>query len=200
VTGREPRRDETKRRILEVARDLFSQNGFDATTVRQIATHAGLTDAALYYHFKNKREILEAIWEAPVGANPTELRPSGRFTSADLERIVDTVLNFASANRDYLRLLHRETLTGDETARAIRQNNRAYLRRIFHQNLSTIYDADEADLRTEALVSLIVGSTLRQEIAIGDHRASESLHDPVFREEIQRGAARLAGLDGVAAR
>ena len=48
-------REDTRRRILEAARELFGTDGFDCTTVRQIASAVGITDAALYYHFKSKR-------------------------------------------------------------------------------------------------------------------------------------------------
>lgn len=48
--------------IVNAAAQLFVQNGYDATSVRQIADVVGVTEAALYYHFKEgKRELLEAV-------------------------------------------------------------------------------------------------------------------------------------------
>ena len=51
----------TRERILDVALDLFTDQGFDATSLRQIAERLGVTKAALYYHFESKDDILMAL-------------------------------------------------------------------------------------------------------------------------------------------
>src|SRR3990170_3554703 len=53
----------TRKQILDVSLRLISERGFARTTVRDIARKAGITDAAIYYHFQSKREILEALVE-----------------------------------------------------------------------------------------------------------------------------------------
>ena len=61
--GRPPASDsaETRRRILETARDLFATGGFAGTTNRDIAARAGVTSAALYHYFSSKLEIYLAV-------------------------------------------------------------------------------------------------------------------------------------------
>jgi len=57
-----PERVNRRDNIVDAAAELFVQNGYDATSVRQIADVVGVTEAALYYHFKDgKRELLEAV-------------------------------------------------------------------------------------------------------------------------------------------
>lgn len=51
----------TKDRILDAALDLFVEQGFDGTSVREIAERVGTTKAALYYYFASKDEILMAL-------------------------------------------------------------------------------------------------------------------------------------------
>ncbi len=51
----------TRQLILDASLSLFSRRGFARTTVRDIARKAGITDAAIYYHFESKRELLEAL-------------------------------------------------------------------------------------------------------------------------------------------
>ncbi len=51
----------TRERILDVALDLFIQQGFDGTSLREIAEQLGVTKAALYYHFESKDDILMAL-------------------------------------------------------------------------------------------------------------------------------------------
>lgn len=50
----------TKRLILEKAVTLFSQKGFKGVSMRELSTAAGVTPAALYYYFPNKKVLHEA--------------------------------------------------------------------------------------------------------------------------------------------
>ena len=51
----------TKERILLASLDLFSKNGFEATSTEQIATAVGIKKPSLYDHFKNKQDILDSL-------------------------------------------------------------------------------------------------------------------------------------------
>jgi AcrR family transcriptional regulator len=51
----------TRERIQEVALELFTERGYDATSLREIAERLGVTKAALYYHFRTKDEIVESL-------------------------------------------------------------------------------------------------------------------------------------------
>lgn len=53
----------TRDRILEAALDLFTEIGYEATSLRQIAGRVGISKASLYYHFASKRDILKALAE-----------------------------------------------------------------------------------------------------------------------------------------
>ncbi len=52
---------DTRARILDAALGLFSEHGFDGTTLQQIADRLGFTKAALYYHFRSKDDLLQAL-------------------------------------------------------------------------------------------------------------------------------------------
>ena len=53
--------DATRERILDVAERLFVQQGYDKTSLREIAAEMGFSKAALYYHFASKADILLAL-------------------------------------------------------------------------------------------------------------------------------------------
>ena len=53
--------EETKAKILKTCIDLFSKNGYDATSVNEISRKAKITKSLLYHHFKNKESILIQI-------------------------------------------------------------------------------------------------------------------------------------------
>jgi AcrR family transcriptional regulator len=81
-----------RERLVVAAVDLFTEQGYDATTVAQIAERAGTTKSTFFRYFPDKRELLvagqetlsrlliEGITEAPVSASPLEA------VSAGLER------------------------------------------------------------------------------------------------------------------
>ena len=78
-----------RERMVLAAVDLFTEQGYDATTVAQIAERAGVTKSTFFRHFPNKRELLvagqealsqlltEGIAEAPQNASPLEAVAAG---------------------------------------------------------------------------------------------------------------------------
>ncbi|MES4889172.1 helix-turn-helix domain-containing protein [Streptomyces sp. NPDC096012] len=57
------RRGNTRQRIQDVALELFAEQGYEKTSLREIAERLDVTKAALYYHFKTKEEILVSLFE-----------------------------------------------------------------------------------------------------------------------------------------
>jgi AcrR family transcriptional regulator len=53
--------ERTSQAILEVAYSLFLEQGFHATSMRQIAQHAGIALSGIYNHFRSKEQIFEQI-------------------------------------------------------------------------------------------------------------------------------------------
>ena len=51
----------TKQEIIEAALDLFSVQGFEATSISQLAGAVGISKATFYSHFENKQAILDAL-------------------------------------------------------------------------------------------------------------------------------------------
>jgi len=51
----------TRERILDVALELFTDQGFDGTSMREIAGRLGITKPSIYYHFASKEDVLLAL-------------------------------------------------------------------------------------------------------------------------------------------
>jgi AcrR family transcriptional regulator len=60
-------RPDTRQRIQSVALELFAEQGYDKTSLREIAERLGVTKAALYYHFKSKEDIVASLVEDYFG-------------------------------------------------------------------------------------------------------------------------------------
>jgi AcrR family transcriptional regulator len=96
-----PRRNaDTREDIRAVAMELFAENGFEQTSLRQIAERLGITKAALYYHYPSKDELLSELARPMVddlGAYVAHARDAGPGDAPDLLR-------------RYLELCHRHRL------------------------------------------------------------------------------------------
>ena len=53
----------TRDRIVDAARELFNEQGYGAVTTATLAAHLGIAEGNLWYHFKTKRALLDAIGE-----------------------------------------------------------------------------------------------------------------------------------------
>ena len=51
----------TKEKIMDVALKMFSGRGYEAVSIRDICGEVGIKESTLYYHFKNKKDILDSL-------------------------------------------------------------------------------------------------------------------------------------------
>ena len=56
----------SRAKLLSVSARLFAQNGFEATSMRDIAKRAGMLAGSMYYHFPSKNDLIAAVYEAGV--------------------------------------------------------------------------------------------------------------------------------------
>jgi AcrR family transcriptional regulator len=73
-TRRQAQARETKLRIVEAARPLFIERGYDGTTIDAIAEQAGVAPETIYATFKNKRQILFFLFDISVGGDDQPIR------------------------------------------------------------------------------------------------------------------------------
>ena len=53
----------TRDKIMNVALHMFSERGYEAVSIRDICGEVGIKESTLYYHFKNKKDILDSLIE-----------------------------------------------------------------------------------------------------------------------------------------
>ena len=73
-TGRRPGSVDTRGRILEAARQAFAERGLDGTSVRQVASDAGVDPALVHHYFGSKQRLFLAAMEFPI--EPAVVIPS----------------------------------------------------------------------------------------------------------------------------
>lgn len=96
----------TRERILGASLELFNARGERNVTTNHIAAHLGISPGNLYYHFRNKRDIVYEIFQRYQGMVEAYLRlPEGRDLSLDdefayLERVFDGLWAYRFFHRD----------------------------------------------------------------------------------------------------
>lgn len=79
-TKRELHSRETRYRIIDAAEELFNAYGYDRVSVKDISEKAGVTTGALYHHFKNKDDLMLAVF---ADHNRSFAKLSERFAESD---------------------------------------------------------------------------------------------------------------------
>jgi AcrR family transcriptional regulator len=114
---RQRRRGDTRQRIQDVALELFAGQGYEKTSLREIAEQLDVTKAALYYHFKTKEEILVSIFD-DLARPIEELIEWGGGQPKTLETKLEIVTRYSQA------------LTGSSRLFRFMQENQATVREL----------------------------------------------------------------------
>jgi AcrR family transcriptional regulator len=106
--GHERGRD-TRSRLRELALQLFAEQGYEQTSLREIAERLGVTKAALYYYFRSKEDIVRSLVEDYMSALDELIawgkdQPRSAKTRAE---IVRRYLDIVSNGTAVFRLLHQ---------------------------------------------------------------------------------------------
>jgi AcrR family transcriptional regulator len=104
--------EETRARILEAALAVFRERGFDAATMREIATKAEVAVGAAYYYFDSKDAIVMAFYERAQREMEPEVQAKlDQSTTLDtrLRAIIACKLDYFQANRSLLGSLSAHT-------------------------------------------------------------------------------------------
>ncbi len=112
--------DERRQEIIRAAMDVFSRSGFSGSTTRKIAERAGISEAMIYSHFKDKEELYSAIIDQKMQESEPLYYPLDAMRKKDDERVFATIVsNFMqrySQDTTFLRLLLFSALEGHELA------------------------------------------------------------------------------------
>jgi AcrR family transcriptional regulator len=122
---RRPSRAERRAQILRAGAECFGTRGFHGTTTRDIAAAVGITEAALYRHFRGKDAIYAAILDERIAASDllAPLEPAARAgrDRAVFGGLALAILETVEADPSFLRLMLYSALEGHEMARPFQE-------------------------------------------------------------------------------
>ncbi len=117
---RQARSEQSRRHVLDIALQLFSRQGYRATTVRDIADTAGVSTGSVYHHFPDKeaifRTLLDEFWAITDSRRYPFRRAltSGRFPD-NLEQLGCAARDSVREYRPYIALIYVDVIEFDGT-------------------------------------------------------------------------------------
>jgi AcrR family transcriptional regulator len=107
------RRGDTRARIQQVALELFTEQGYERTSLREVAERLGVTKAALYYHFNSKEDIVRSFTEDYFARIDALIawgseQPPGAGTAGEL---LDRYITIVLESGEVFRFLERNQAT-----------------------------------------------------------------------------------------
>jgi AcrR family transcriptional regulator len=152
---------DTKVAILNVAARLYADRGYSAVSMRDVANGVGVTQANLYYHFKDKddliRETLAHVFAEKTGPM-AELLEKAETRDARLEIFVDYFVRLLMKDRVFFRLFVRELVDGDSARlRALAHSVLEHPFRLVMDLADPRQPEDERFLTAVSIISIALG-------------------------------------------
>jgi AcrR family transcriptional regulator len=126
-------KEEKRTKIREAAARLFAEKGFENTTTRDIAGAAGINNAALYYYFDNKEQLLYQILEEVIRTaleKITEIEQRPRPLQEKLALIL-RIHTRTAIDFDKMKLLvHEQRSLSPEHRQELKERQRLYVSRL----------------------------------------------------------------------
>jgi AcrR family transcriptional regulator len=141
----------TRAALLGAATELFAERGFERTTVRDIAAHAGVNQALLFRYFGSKDALYAAVM-AGQGRELLELEQPERL----LETVLRRMLEKTPRPGDHLLFTALRSEGVDSAAADIRKS----LGDDYVRALSALTDAEDGDLRAELVLAWVIGISM----------------------------------------
>jgi AcrR family transcriptional regulator len=153
----EARRHDTRARIQRVAVELFAEQGYDKTSLREIAERLDVTKAALYYHFKSKEDIVRSLVEDYMGQVDAliawaKMQPRTPETRGE---ILSRYVQIVADGSDVFRMLHHNQAAVNSLAGAKERGS------VFRERMTGLVEAitePEADLQERLRATMALGS------------------------------------------
>ncbi|TXS49245.1 TetR/AcrR family transcriptional regulator [Streptomyces sp. uw30] len=98
---------ESRQRILDAAVEIAGERGYDGTSIAAVSAKCGLPASSIYWHFKDKDDLIAAVIERSFEAWLTAVELPGEETGTPLERVTVMAANVAKSlvdAPDFLRL------------------------------------------------------------------------------------------------
>jgi AcrR family transcriptional regulator len=179
--------------ILEAAAELFATRGYDHVSTSDIALHAGKPVGSLYTYFKDKQQVLLALWdmlyrqEAEAALAELELTPDHDLRSV-IDRVVARLFERQTLYRQLSPTIAHVATQDAEVAAQVRELNhtvldriQAFLRMLNERGLAHIPDPEAAAVVIQVSAETLAGMGLPYTGQVSRERVRAALTEMIWR-------------------
>lgn len=155
--GPRPGEGDTRQEILDAARALFAENGYDRTTLRAIGTAAGVDPALIHHYFRNKEGLFAASVSLPVDLPrrlPDVIAEDPADAGAAVARLFFSVWDDDEARASLIGQLRHTFTTGEPPVIA------GFITSAVLGKVAAVMGGDDRELRAELVASHLLGVAL----------------------------------------
>ncbi|MGW1719130.1 TetR/AcrR family transcriptional regulator [Streptomyces sp. NPDC002156] len=146
---------ESRQRILDAAVEIAGERGYDGTSIAAVSAKCGLPASSIYWHFKDKDDLIAAVIERSFETWLAAVELPGEETGTPLERVTTMAANVAKSLIDAPDFLRLGLMLALERRPTEPRGRTVFLqvRDISHQKIAEVVttlfpDLDEGDVRT----------------------------------------------------
>jgi len=152
------RRSDTRARIQKVALELFAEQGYDKTSLREIAERLDVTKAALYYHFKSKEDIVRSLAEDYFGQIDAVIAwaKTQPRTAATRAKVLDRYVQIVAEGSGVFRMLQHNQAAMSSLAGEKHKRGEVFKERML--GLSEALTEPGADLQHRLRATMALGA------------------------------------------
>ncbi len=184
-----------KDRILESAIKLFSEKGFDATSVDEIAKNADINKAMIYYYFSSKEELLSSIIRKSINEFTSIIENISLENFKSLEEIihyfVEAGISYIDKNDMLIRIYQRESLNISskwgtniiDTVGFVFEKVESMIKKIYKESISFDITLVEQILVTNLIIGYL---SLKDKIGIEKDREAEEIIKKRYIDRVAR--------------
>ncbi|MEB3367955.1 TetR/AcrR family transcriptional regulator [Saccharopolyspora mangrovi] len=175
----------TKEALLQAASELFTERGFSATTVRDVAARAGVNQALLFRYFGSKQELFAAV----LTRNNEQV--IAELSAEELPRqLLINLLDSAEPNGEHPLVAMLRSWSDERAAEMLRGE----LGDRYTERLAELTDADDARLRADLVLAWVFGIGMVRSV-LGKSPLSEADPEVIVRYVTRAASALLERTD-----
>lgn len=128
--------DTMEKKILESAKELFLQNGYEAVSTTQVAKKAGCNQALVHYYYRTKQKLFKIIFQEEIERMFMRLKeiPQDDISIEDfISKVIDTQLEFMKENKNAPLFLIGELRNNPEILELLPENMSQYSKEILNR-------------------------------------------------------------------
>ena len=173
----------TREKILEAAKELFAEKGFDKASIEQIAKRAGVSKTLVFWYFKNKEGLIEEVTKEVAPSNIIQKCKEGNLKGEELlDCIIESYYAFFNDERNKKLAIHLLDLS--LTNPQFKEVYEKYCEEELSEIAKRLFCKDEVTRKDLATVKMIHGTLMCNAIHSEDKEVIKDLLHSMLKDMI----------------